>query len=71
MLILLKFYYHFRSEIDDKDVAIIILGDRDLLALPLESMAIFQQNHITSVSRDFSLQTLHYRMLMFDVNEEG
>ena len=50
----------------------VILADSDLLKLPLEAMAIFKQDNISSVSRDFSLQMLYHRILRFsDTDEEG
>ena len=61
----------FRNESGDKHLHAVILSDSDLLELPLEAMTIFDQKHVTSVSRDFSLQMFYYRMLMFNVNEEG
>ena len=40
----------------------VLLVDSDLMELPLESLAVFHNLRIRSVSRDFSLQMLHERM---------
>ena len=48
----------------------VILSDSEILKLPLEAMAVFQQHRIASVSRDFSLQMLHHRILAFDNGDE-
>ncbi|XP_029962388.1 cilia- and flagella-associated protein 46 [Salarias fasciatus] len=41
---------------------LLILADRMLLELPLESLSIFQEGNLSSVSRDFSLQLFYSRM---------
>lgn len=40
----------------------IILADKFLMELPLESLNIFQEEVITSVTRDFSLQLFYNRL---------
>lgn len=53
-------------------LSVVILGDSDILQLPLEAMAIFEQDSIASVVRDFSLQILYHRIQVFNsVDEEG
>ncbi|XP_034040296.1 cilia- and flagella-associated protein 46 [Thalassophryne amazonica] len=42
---------------------VVILADRNLLELPLEALRILQEKGLSSVSRDFSLQLLHSRLL--------
>ncbi|XP_075933471.1 cilia- and flagella-associated protein 46 [Anarhichas minor] len=41
---------------------VVLLADRKLLELPLEALSILQDQCLTSVSRDFSLQLLHSRL---------
>ncbi|KAG7229994.1 hypothetical protein INR49_009714 [Caranx melampygus] len=41
---------------------IVLLADRKLLELPLESLSLLQEEGLSSVSRDFSLQLLHSRL---------
>ncbi|GAA6225204.1 cilia- and flagella-associated protein 46 [Lates japonicus] len=41
---------------------VVLLADRKLLELPLESLSILQEEGLSSVSRDFSLQLLHSRL---------
>ncbi|XP_026165910.1 cilia- and flagella-associated protein 46 isoform X3 [Mastacembelus armatus] len=45
---------------------VVLLADRKLLELPLESLSILQGEGLSSMSRDFSLQFLHSRL-----NREG
>uniref|UniRef100_UPI0037E7646D cilia- and flagella-associated protein 46 n=1 Tax=Semicossyphus pulcher TaxID=241346 RepID=UPI0037E7646D len=46
----------------DPGQCVVLLADRKLLELPLEALSILQQDGLTSVSRDFSLQLLHSRL---------
>lgn len=39
-----------------------MLADRDLLELPLESLSILQEEDLSFVSRDFSLQFFYSRL---------
>ncbi|XP_071337384.1 cilia- and flagella-associated protein 46 isoform X2 [Trachinotus anak] len=41
---------------------VVLLVDRKLLELPLESLSVLQEEGLSSVSRDFSLQLLHSRL---------
>ncbi|XP_041803927.1 cilia- and flagella-associated protein 46 [Chelmon rostratus] len=41
---------------------VVVLADRKLLELPLEALSILQEEGLSSVSRDFSLQLLHSRL---------
>ncbi|XP_070834007.1 cilia- and flagella-associated protein 46 [Chaetodon trifascialis] len=41
---------------------VVLLADRKLLELPLEALSILQEEGLSSVSRDFSLQLLHSRL---------
>ncbi|KAF0027185.1 hypothetical protein F2P81_019926 [Scophthalmus maximus] len=41
---------------------VVLLADRKLLELPLESLSILRQEGLSSVSRDFSVQLLHSRL---------
>ncbi|XP_068423801.1 cilia- and flagella-associated protein 46 isoform X2 [Clinocottus analis] len=41
---------------------VILLADRKLLELPLEALSVLQDEGLSSVSRDFSLQLLHSRV---------
>ncbi|XP_032397492.1 cilia- and flagella-associated protein 46 isoform X2 [Etheostoma spectabile] len=41
---------------------VILLADKKLLELPLEALSILQDESLSSVSRDFSLQLLHSRL---------
>lgn len=41
---------------------VVIIADRSLLELPLESLSILQQEGLNSVSRDFSLQLFYSRL---------
>ncbi|XP_047198342.1 cilia- and flagella-associated protein 46 [Hippoglossus stenolepis] len=41
---------------------VVLLADRKLLELPLESLSILRKESLSSVSRDFSLQLLHSRL---------
>ncbi|XP_030012468.1 LOW QUALITY PROTEIN: cilia- and flagella-associated protein 46 [Sphaeramia orbicularis] len=40
---------------------VVLLADPTLLELPLEALSVLQEERLTSVSRDFSLQLLHSR----------
>lgn len=40
----------------------VLLADRKLLELPLESLSMLQEEGLSSVSRDFSLQLFHSRL---------
>ncbi|XP_074531827.1 cilia- and flagella-associated protein 46 isoform X2 [Halichoeres trimaculatus] len=42
---------------------VVLLADSMLLELPLEALNILQEESLTSVSRDFSLQVLHSRLI--------
>ncbi|XP_041867180.1 cilia- and flagella-associated protein 46 isoform X2 [Melanotaenia boesemani] len=42
---------------------LVILADRKLLELPLESLSVLQKEGVSSVSRDFSLQLFHSRLI--------
>nr|XP_056706458.1 cilia- and flagella-associated protein 46 [Euleptes europaea] len=46
----------------DMGECMILLADKYLMELPLEALSIFQQEAISSVSRDFSLQFLYNRI---------
>ncbi|XP_060097359.1 cilia- and flagella-associated protein 46 [Heteronotia binoei] len=46
----------------DMGECVILLADKYLMELPLESLSIFQEDAISSVSRDFSLQFLYNRI---------
>ncbi|XP_071380722.1 cilia- and flagella-associated protein 46 [Centroberyx affinis] len=41
---------------------VVLLADRRLLELPLEALSVLQEEGLSSVSRDFSLQLLHSRL---------
>lgn len=41
---------------------VVVLADRKLLELPLESLSILEEEGLSSVSRDFSLQLFHSRL---------
>ncbi|XP_069001354.1 cilia- and flagella-associated protein 46 [Embiotoca jacksoni] len=41
---------------------VVVLADRKLLELPLESLSVLQQEGLSSVSRDFSLQLFYSRL---------
>ncbi|XP_051232115.1 cilia- and flagella-associated protein 46 [Dicentrarchus labrax] len=41
---------------------VVLLADKKLLELPLEALSILQEEGLSSVSRDFSLQLLHSRL---------
>ncbi|XP_029305800.1 cilia- and flagella-associated protein 46 isoform X3 [Cottoperca gobio] len=41
---------------------VVLLADRKLLELPLEALSVLQEEALSSVSRDFSLQLLHSRL---------
>ncbi|XP_031140179.1 cilia- and flagella-associated protein 46 isoform X1 [Sander lucioperca] len=41
---------------------VVLLADKKLLELPLEALSILQDESLSSVSRDFSLQLLHSRL---------
>lgn len=47
---------------DEAGTYVVLLADKNLLELPLESLSILQEEDLTSVSRDFSLQLLHSRL---------
>lgn len=49
---------------------VVLLADRRLLELPLEALSILQEDGLCSVSRDFSLQLLHSRLIR-DESEKG
>lgn len=42
---------------------VVLLADRRLLELPLEALSIMQEDGLCSVSRDFTLQLLHSRLI--------
>ncbi|XP_072306320.1 cilia- and flagella-associated protein 46-like [Eucyclogobius newberryi] len=42
--------------------SLVLLADQMLLLLPLEALSVLQEEGLTSVSRDFSLQLLHRRL---------
>ncbi|KAK5853566.1 hypothetical protein PBY51_014708 [Eleginops maclovinus] len=42
---------------------VVLLADRKLLELPLEALSVLQEECLDSVSRDFSLQLLHSRLI--------
>uniref|UniRef100_K7FTF6 Uncharacterized protein n=1 Tax=Pelodiscus sinensis TaxID=13735 RepID=K7FTF6_PELSI len=46
----------------DSGDCVILLADSLLMELPLEALSIFQEEVISSVSRDFSLQILYSRI---------
>ncbi|KAG7512173.1 cilia-and flagella-associated 46 isoform X1 [Solea senegalensis] len=48
---------------------LVLLADRKLLDLPLESLSILQEEGLSSVSRDFSLQLLHSRLNRNDLEK--
>lgn len=47
---------------EDIGECVILLADKDLLELPLEALTIFQDDAISSLSRDFSLQMVYNRI---------
>ncbi|KAK2823968.1 hypothetical protein Q5P01_021143 [Channa striata] len=47
---------------DEPGKYVVLLADRKLLELPLESLSLMQDEGLCSVSRDFSLQLLHSRL---------
>eukprot|EP00912_Choanoflagellata_sp_UC4_P001869 UC4_evm2s1200 len=60
--------------LDDDDISVVLLCSHSLLSLPLESLPFLQKSNITSISRDFSLQTLFNRLQppeAFSDNDEG
>ena len=50
------------SESSSKELDAILLVDSDLMEFPLESLELFDNCRIRSVSRDFSMQMLYERM---------
>ncbi|KAJ4948115.1 hypothetical protein JOQ06_019655, partial [Pogonophryne albipinna] len=50
---------------------VVLLADRKLLELPLEALSILQEESLNSVSRDFSLQLLHSRLIRVEPNKDG
>ncbi|XP_050831933.1 cilia- and flagella-associated protein 46 [Serinus canaria] len=46
----------------DLGLCVVLLGDTLLMELPLEALSVFQEEGISSVSRDFSLQFLYNRL---------
>ncbi|KAF3842493.1 hypothetical protein F7725_024444 [Dissostichus mawsoni] len=48
---------------------VVLLADRKLLELPLEALSILQEESLNSVSRDFSLQLLHSRLIRVEPNK--
>lgn len=50
------------NQLPDPGEYIVLLADRKLLELPLESLSLLQEEGLSSVSRDFSLQLLHSRL---------
>ncbi|KAI4812824.1 hypothetical protein KUCAC02_024191, partial [Chaenocephalus aceratus] len=50
---------------------VVLLADRKLLELPLEALSILQEERLNSVSRDFSLQLLHSRLIRVEPNKDG
>lgn len=46
----------------DSGEYLVLLADRKLLDLPLESLLILRGEGVISISRDFSLQLLHSRL---------
>lgn len=65
-------FLHRKESIGNSDLGlyVVILADSTLLSLPLEMLPLLQQENISSVSRDFSLQMLHHR-LMKSISEDG
>ncbi|XP_053164122.1 cilia- and flagella-associated protein 46 isoform X2 [Hemicordylus capensis] len=55
---------------EDMGECIILLADKFLMELPLEALNIFQEEAITSVSRDFSLQLVYNRLHKDDTEYE-
>ncbi|ETE71958.1 putative protein C10orf92, partial [Ophiophagus hannah] len=47
---------------EDIGECVILLADKDILELPLEALSIFQDDAISSLSRDFSLQMVYNRI---------
>lgn len=58
----LIFMYIYSANIPDIGECMILLADKYLLELPLEALSIFQDEAISSLSRDFSLQLLYNRI---------
>ncbi|XP_055083461.1 cilia- and flagella-associated protein 46 [Periophthalmus magnuspinnatus] len=46
--------------------SLVLLADQTLLLLPLEALSVLQEEGLTAVSRDFSLQLLHTRLQQSD-----
>lgn len=49
-------------------LCVVLLADKLFMELPLETLSVFQEEGICSVSRDFSLQILYNRL---QVDESG
>ncbi|XP_066477527.1 cilia- and flagella-associated protein 46 [Tiliqua scincoides] len=56
---------------EDMGECVILLADKFLMELPLEALNIFQEEAITSVSRDFSLQLFYNRLHKEEPENEG
>ncbi|XP_034292423.1 cilia- and flagella-associated protein 46 isoform X1 [Pantherophis guttatus] len=56
---------------EDIGECVILLADKDLLELPLEALTIFQDDAISSLSRDFSLQMVYNRIRKDEGDGEG
>ncbi|KAJ6668911.1 hypothetical protein lerEdw1_007720 [Lerista edwardsae] len=56
---------------EDMGECMILLADKFLMELPLESLNIFQEEVITSVTRDFSLQLFYNRLHKEEPDNEG
>ncbi|XP_039193388.1 cilia- and flagella-associated protein 46 isoform X2 [Crotalus tigris] len=56
---------------EDIGECVILLADKDLLELPLEALTIFQDDAISSLSRDFSLQMVYNRIRKDEGDSEG
>lgn len=59
-----------KSPVDPREY-VVLLTDMKLMDLPLEALAILQDEGICSVSRDFSLQLLHSRLTDQSEKEKG
>ncbi|XP_063162642.1 cilia- and flagella-associated protein 46 [Candoia aspera] len=57
--------------IEDIGECVILLVDKNLMELPLEALGIFQDDAISSLSRDFSLQMVYNRMRKDEGESEG
>lgn len=50
------------KSLEEPGKCMVLLADRKLLDLPLESLSMLQEEGLSSVSRDFSLQFFHSRL---------